>query len=94
MTEKTSQFLRFTRTWQIIGNDALHYLTTRNNTLRIQVTTMDGTTTQAEYRNFRVSNESAKYRMNYDIYVESTSSAGKRYWKYSTFIFIFMRLNG
>lgn len=58
-----------------IGNDALHYLTTRDNTLRIQVTTMDSTTTQADYRNFRVSNESAKYRMNYDIYVESTSSA-------------------
>uniref|UniRef100_K1PEQ9 Fibroleukin n=1 Tax=Magallana gigas TaxID=29159 RepID=K1PEQ9_MAGGI len=53
-----------------IGNDALHYLTSCNNTLRIQLSGK-----KAEYSNFRVSNESAKFMMTYDSFITSSNNA-------------------
>eukprot|EP00105_Crassostrea_gigas_P041002 XP_019925150.1 PREDICTED: uncharacterized protein LOC105333851 [Crassostrea gigas] len=56
-----------------IGNDALHYLTTRDNFLRIQLKPFGDTTIQAEYRNFRVSDESENFRMTYEKYEGSSA---------------------
>lgn len=56
-----------------IGNDALHYLTKRDNILRIQLRPFGGTTKQAEYRNFRVSDESENFRMTYEKYEGSSA---------------------
>ncbi|XP_052687936.1 fibroleukin-like isoform X1 [Crassostrea angulata] len=56
-----------------IGNDALHYLTKRDNILRIQLKPFGGTTKQAKYRNFRVSDESENFRMTYDNYEGSSA---------------------
>lgn len=59
-----------------IGNDALHYLTSCNNTLRIQLSEIRGSIKSAEYSNFRVSNESAKFMMTYDSFITSNNNAG------------------
>lgn len=60
---------------KFVGNDALHALTKSANTLRIQLTTFNGSTVQAEYSNLSVSDESANYAMTYGKYVKG--SAGK-----------------
>nr|XP_011428932.2 fibroleukin-like [Crassostrea gigas] len=78
--------LNFTRKWRDykagfgeatgnywIGNDALHALTKSANTLRIQLTTFNGSTVQAEYSNLSVSDESANYAMTYGKYVKGSA---------------------
>ncbi|XP_068596588.1 fibrinogen-like protein 1 [Brachionichthys hirsutus] len=59
-----------------LGNDNLHYITTQGNySLRINLEDFDGNQRYAEYKNFKVANETDHYRLTFGAYVGTAGDA-------------------
>ena len=57
-----------------LGNDNIHSLTTSSNqVLRIDLEAFDGQTRFAEYSGFSIDDESTKYTLRLDAYLESST---------------------